>query len=70
MPLTICPICNHNVSDEATACPQCAHPLKKVINNAPISKGSDSTILWLSIIGGIIFCKIHIITGANLIMPI
>lgn len=35
MPLIDCPVCGHEISDEAEACPQCGHPNRFKRQTAP-----------------------------------
>ncbi len=36
MALTNCPECNREISDKAGACPNCGHPLEKIISDIPV----------------------------------
>ena len=45
MVLLKCPECNHDVSSEATICPNCGYPINKTVENHDIPKPIDDA--WL-----------------------
>lgn len=57
--LISCKECNHNVSDQATACPNCGFPLRKI---KPIVKSKEGLFLKSMNFGCILFA-IFVIVG-------
>lgn len=67
MALIKCPECGREVSDQATSCPGCGHPLHDVTTIEATGKKWKSIQIWswLSIVGGIILLLIGALTTAG-----
>ena len=64
MPLTKCPECSHDVSDQARTCPSCGYPLKEQVQE-PQFRAYRKRVM----IGTLILCLIGLPAGILLEQP-